>query len=228
MSAARLQPFPGPPALPGGGPGPLLRPRAHHPQAGQPHPRPPLPHALRPLGGGQVLADAGRGHPPAQGAARLPHGPRRGVAAERRAPGVAGPGDVRGPELGPVPEGLPPARAARRGAPAGGAAFGAAGAHLPGSARAAPPARAGPGAGWTSCSRDWRRSRASPSGGCSWCWRCARTTWGASGTGRAATGPAGAGFRLGLLTVREMAGVACRLAAAGEPAQQWTEKEMRS
>ncbi len=36
------------------------------------------------------------------------------------------------------------------------------------------------------------------------------------------------GFRLGPLTVKEMARVACRLAAAGEPSQQWSEKEMQA
>ena len=36
------------------------------------------------------------------------------------------------------------------------------------------------------------------------------------------------GFRLGPLTVKEMAWVACRLAAAGEPSQQWSEQEMQA
>jgi WD40 repeat protein len=36
------------------------------------------------------------------------------------------------------------------------------------------------------------------------------------------------GFRLGPLTVKEMAWVACRLAEVGEPAQHWAEKEMRA
>ncbi|MFY0563721.1 eIF2A-related protein [Archangium lansingense] len=36
------------------------------------------------------------------------------------------------------------------------------------------------------------------------------------------------GFRLGPLTVREMARVACQLAEAGEPAQQWSAAELRA